>query len=55
MVLLRRLKKSFQPLGITEGFHGMSEKIGLSDVDVNGKNVLTRVDFNVPMLSLIHI
>ena len=27
----------------------MSEKIGLSDVDVNGKNVLVRVDFNVPM------
>ena len=27
----------------------MSEKIGLSDVDVNGKNVLARVDFNVPM------
>ena len=27
----------------------MGEKIGLSDVDVDGKSVLVRVDFNVPM------
>ena len=27
----------------------MGEKIGLSDVDVSGKFVLARVDFNVPM------
>ena len=27
----------------------MADKIGLHDLDVNGKRVLVRVDFNVPM------
>ena len=27
----------------------MTNKLGLHDLDVNGKRVLVRVDFNVPM------
>ena len=46
---LRLLEKSFWLLKIDEGVPQMGEKIGLSDVDVSGKFVLARVDFNVPM------
>jgi hypothetical protein len=35
--------------GLTLAVMSLSNKLGITDLDLNGKRVLIRVDFNVPM------